>query len=298
MKKQLKTTLKCLLASICLLSAIAFNSSTTESAFAQQANAKDYQNHVYKPQIQYAVDHKLMWLFPDGNFRPEQPITQADLVAGLVNAKALTSGTAVEGLPAGHWAKVYYERAKKDGILDDVAVNPNKVLTREEASLLMNNAWKSMYSRLRDKRQVYSDIAVGNGWIPKKAGKFANGVSTSTSDGLGTVTRGEEAAALYLLNKDVKDTKIGEEIALKFHNSLKSSNGYLVGTVPTMQGKDIRLIIRLKNQNVESYYGGAVKVNASQVDYMAFSVKNSGQAKLLAYYTYNNGTNLTRTNSR
>lgn len=292
MKKQLKTTLKCLLASICLLSAIAFNSSTTESVLAQQGNAKDYQNHVYKTQIQYAVDHKLMWLFPDGNFRPEQPITQADLVAGLVNAKALTAGTAVEDLPAGHWAKVYYERAKKDGILDDVAINPNKVLTREEAAFLMNNAWKSMYRVCRDKRQVYSDFAVGAGWIPKKAGKFANGVSTTAYDGLGTVTRGEEAVALYLLNKDVNDTKVGEEIALMFHNSLKKSNGYLVGSVPNAPGKDIKLIVRFKNKSVVQYKSGdVVKIDASQIFDMQFSVKNSGQAKPIALYEYN-GSNL------
>lgn len=296
MKKQLKNAIKGVIASICLLGTI--NSSATEPAFAQQVIAKDYQAHVYKNQIQYAIDNKLMWLFPDGNFRPEQPITQADLVAGLVNAKGLTTGTAVEGLPSGHWAKVYYERAKKDGILDDVTINPNKILTREEASILMNNAWKSMYIRLRDKRQVYSDVAVGNGWIPKKAGKFANGVPTSTSDGLGTVTRGEEAAALYLLNKDVKDTKIGEEIALRFHNSLKVSGGYLSGEIPTVQGKDVRLAIRTKNNEVMSYKTGKFRIIASDVKDMQFTVKNSGQAKALAFYTYDDVVNLNRSNSR
>lgn len=267
--------------------------------YAAQAVVKDYTNHVYKTYIEYAVKNKFMWLDATGNFKPNQNITQADLVSGLVNAKRLTAGTPVQGLPANHWAKVYYERAKKDGILDGVTVNPNKVLTREEASLMMNNAWKSMYRMYQKKRQVYSDVAVGGGWIPKKAGKFANGVSTSTADGLGTVTRGEEAVALYLLNKDVNDTKVGEDIALKFHNSLKNSGGYLVGTVPSAQGKDIKLVLRFKNNNIVSYKSGnVIKVNASQILDMEFSVKNSGQAKPIALYSYD-GSNLTaRKNAR
>lgn len=243
--------------------------------YASQAVVNDYVNHAYKTYIEYAVKNKFMWLDSAGNFKPNQAITQAELVSGLVNAKGLIVGTAVQGFPASHWAKVYYERAKKDGILDDVVVDPNQVITREEASLLMNNAWKSMYHIYQKKRQVYSDVAVGSGWIPKKAGKFANGVSTTAYDGLGVVTRGEEALALYLLNKDVKDTKVGEEIALKFHNSLKNSDGYLIGAIPSVQGKNIRLLVRFKNNSVVTYKSGSsLKVNAGQIFDMEFSVKN------------------------
>ncbi|WP_197187624.1 S-layer homology domain-containing protein [Brevibacillus agri] len=296
MKRHIKKVIKGVIAATIALGVV--QSVSPQGTYAAQA-VTDYSGHAYKSYIEYTIQNKLMWLFPDGNFRPEQPITQADLVAGLVNAKALTAGTAVEGVPAGHWAKVYYERAKKDGILDDVVVNPNKVLTREEAAFLMNNAWKSMYRVCRDKRQVYSDFAVGAGWIPKKAGKFANGVSTTAYDGLGTVTRGEEAVALYLLNKDVNDTKVGEEIALKFHNSLKISNGYLVGTIPRVQGKDIKLVVRFKNNDGATYKAGSdVKVNASQIFDMEFSVKNSGQAKPIALYSYDRSNLTTRKNVR
>jgi hypothetical protein len=263
-----------------------------------QTVQKDYENHPNRAAIEYVVKNKLMWLYPDGNFRPEQPVTQADLVAGLVNAKALTIGTEVTGLPANHWAKVYYERAKKDGILDGVTLNPSKVLNREEAALLMNNAWKNIFKAYQNKRQVYSDIAVTSGWLPKKSGKFVTGVSTTAYDGLGNVSRGEEAVALYLLHNDAIGTKAAENIALQFHNSLKVSGGNLKGKVPTVKGKDIRLLIQFQNGKIVSYFSGDFMVNASQVKFMEFTVKNSGESKSLARYTYDSGTNLIRKNTR
>ncbi|WNC17892.1 S-layer homology domain-containing protein [Brevibacillus brevis] len=270
-----------------------------QATYAAQIVAKDYTNHAYKTHIEYVVKNRLMWTYPDGNFRPDQAITQADLVVGLANAKGLTTGIPVSGLPANHWAKVYYERAKKDGILDSVVINPSKVLNREEAALLMNNSWKSMFKSYQKKRPVYSDVAVNSGFLPKKAGKFANGVSTTAYDGLGSVTRGEEAIALSLLHKDVLDTKNAEIIAQQLHNSLKISGGYLKGKVPTASGKDIRMFIVFKNDNAASFYSGDdFMVNASQVKFMQFTVKNSGQSKALASYEYSSGTDLTRKNTR
>lgn len=297
MKKQAGKAFKGLVAAAIILGSLPVIPSVTESVYAQQV-VKDYQNHVYKNQIQYVVQNKLMWLYPDGNFRPEQPITQADLVVGLANVKGLINIAPVPGLPANHWAKVYYERAMKDGILNGVAINPNKVITREEAAVLMKNAWQNLRTVYKNSRQVYSDVAVNSGWLPKKSGKFANGVMTTTFDGMGSVSRGEQAQALYMLHNDFKDIAAGEKIAAQFQGSLKVAGGYLRGTVPVVHGYDIRAIAVLKNGNVISNKGGGIILNASQIDYMQFSVKKSGSAVALALYDYENFSTLARKNVR
>lgn len=263
------------------------------------AKLSDYQNHPHRDAIDYVVKNKLMWLFPDGSFQPDKPITQADLVAGLVNVKGLTVGEPVQGLPANHWAKIYYERAEKDGILNEVTVNPSKALTREEAGLLINNAWKNLRHVYKDKPQSYASIAVSSGWLPAKAGKFPNGVSTTLYDAFGEVTRSEEAVALYSLHRDFVGIIEGEKIATQFHNSLKLSSGRLRGNVPAVEGLNIRLLIRFKDGKAKSIYSGdTLNVVASQVHHLEFTVKRKNEATLLAIYKYADLSNLTRINAR
>jgi len=263
-----------------------------------QTVQKDYENHPNRAAIEYVVKHKLMWLFPDGNFRPEQPITQADLVAGLVNVKGLTQGVSVPGFPQNHWAKVYYERAMKDGILDDVSINPNKVLNREEAGLLMNNAWKNLRSVFAKKRQSYSEVAVSNGWLPPKSGVFSNGVQTTLYDALSYVSRAEESVALTVLHRDILGIREGERIASQIHQSFRISGGYLTGIIPTVKGYSVHLLARYKNGNGLSIKSGKVMLNVSEISYLELSVQRTGEAVPLALYNYLKLPSLERVNIR
>lgn len=280
-----KSLLFTTLALVTLMSS-SYSTHAATTTVKEQVTVKDYTKHPQRTAIEYVVKNKLMWLFPDGNFRPDQPITQADLVTGLVNVKGLMVGEPVQELPANHWAKVYYERAKKDGILELVTINPSKVLTREEAGLLMTNAWKSLRKRYKNPAQSYASVAVTAGWLPEKAGKLQNGVSTTKYDAIGGVTRSEEAAALYSLHRDFVGIIEGEKIANQFHSSLKISEGFLKGTVPTVKGYDIRLLIAFKNGTVKSIYSGAIDQNAHQIDYMQFTVQRDGESASLAIYDY------------
>lgn len=265
---------------------------------AAQVIQNDYQTHPYKADIEYAVQHKLMWLFPDGNFRPDQPVTQADLVTSLTAVKGLTSGTPVMELPANHWAMVYYERARKDGILDGVDINPTKVLNREEASQLMVNAWKSVRRTYQNPMQYFIGDAVTSKWLPAKPGYFPNGVSTTTLDSMGSVTRGEQAVAMHLLHTDLSGIASAEKIALQFHNSLKVSGSMAKGHIQAVKGYDIRLLVVTKDRNVVEFTSGNVSFNVNNTAFAEYSVKRSGESTPLSFYYYQSFPSLERTNRR
>lgn len=268
-----------------------------ESAFvfAAQANQaiKDYQNHVHKADIEYAVKNQLMWLFPDGNFRPDQTITQADLVVGLVQVKGLKEGVAIKDFPVGHWAKTYYERAVKDGILKDVAVEPNKVLTREEAAFLVINAWESVRkSRTRKdselfKNHSYIQYTVSSGWIVPKTGHFPNGVLTNKFDSKTLVTRGDAASSLRKLHEDYIGIQDAEIIFNQFHQSLTLSKGVLTGFIPN-NGK-YSLNINFYGQKVQDYEKvGKFSLNISNYSEMIIRIVRKGEAVPLVYNQYAN----------
>lgn len=267
----------------------------TQAAAVKQ---NDYQNRPDKAAIEYVVKNKLMWLYPDGNFRPDQTITQADLIAGLSNVKSLSQGIAVPELPANHWAKAYYERAKKDGILMDVQIAPTKVLNREEAARLMTNAWKNLRTRYQKVPQYFIAYAVDSQWILEKAGKFPNGVSTSKYDSLGTVTRGEQAIALYNLHRDLLGINDAEKVALQFHNSLKVSGSTLTGTIPSVKGYDIRLLVRMKDGKALTFTSGKLSFNTLNASYAEFTIKRSGESIPLSWYYYQKFPSIERVNSR
>lgn len=259
-----------------------------------QTVQKDYVNHPEKANIEYAVKNRLMWLYPDGNFRPEQPITQADVVAGLVNVKGLTVGTPVQGFPANHWAKVYYERANKDGMLNGVVISPNKVLTREEVAKLLVNAWQNVRASVTQKNSEfrkndsYVQFVVGSRQMRPKAGKFPNGVATSLYDSFGSLTRAELAYTLSFMKKDFMEVREAEVIADKMHNSIKISGGYITVTAPKTR-KELEakfFIVTKSNQYLDTLEKGYLKHPIADVQRILVSVKNKDTNTALVGYRY------------
>lgn len=268
--------------------------SQSVDAAAQQIT-KDFQNHKYKLNIEYVVENNLMWLFPDGNFQPDKQLTQAEIIAGLVQTKKLTQGSAVPGLPAGHWAKGYYEKAMKDGVLKNVVIAPNKVLTREEAAILIVNAWENLrQSRTKKESVEYKgrsniEYVVGSGWITEKSGSFPNGVPTTKYDSKSNMTRGDLAFSLHQLHMDYIGIQDAEKLFMQFNKSMKLSNGILTGTVPSSQKYALDITLYLKGPKViEHEKTGNLLINVSQATEMVVRIVRKGEAIPLAYYHYNN----------
>ncbi|WP_289138173.1 S-layer homology domain-containing protein [uncultured Brevibacillus sp.] len=256
------------------------------SVFAAQTNmaARDYQNHVHKEDIEYAVKSQLMWLFPDGNFRPNQTITQADLVVGLVQVKGLKEGEAIKDFPVGHWAKSYYERAVKDGILKDVAVEPNKVLTREEAAYLLINAWESVrLTRTKKDSEDHKNrsqivYAVATQMAVVKPGEFPNGEKTNLYDSKSLMTRGEAAYSFHQLHIDLTGINESEKLYSQFRSGLKLTNKTLSGDIPSSDKYFLEIKLFLKGSKVKDIKQiGMFTVDVTEAERMDVRVVYKGK---------------------
>ncbi|MDR1559183.1 MAG: InlB B-repeat-containing protein [Clostridiales bacterium] len=89
------------------------------------------------------AEHNVMTGYPDGSFRPAQPITRAELIT--VISRFLNSDSAAKGTPfsdiSGHWAEQNIRLAYSAGIIagyPDGSFRPDAPISRSEAVVLIN----------------------------------------------------------------------------------------------------------------------------------------------------------------
>ncbi|MDF2681930.1 MAG: hypothetical protein K0R47_3120 [Brevibacillus sp.] len=185
----------------------------------------DFAAHPAKESILLGLQKGFIWKYPDGRFYPDKQIVQSQFVASLVAIRGIKETAPVPELPSGHWAKGTYERAQQAGILTDIKIDPNKLLTKEEAAQLVFNAWKP-YRGVKMKGYTHTGALITWGWMdPAPAGqpKFREDLP---------VTRGDAAKMLAYLWKDKGQLELGEKYADELHKTLRSINGKLKGSVP------------------------------------------------------------------
>lgn len=250
-------------------------------ADASQSVISDYSAEPEKGAVEFALKKGFMWMYPDGQFHGEKQISQAQFVAGLVAIRGVKETSPVPQLPAGHWAKTTYERAQKAGILTDVSIDPNKLLTKEETAQLVFNAWKP-YRGVKSKGFTNTGALVTWGWMkPAPAGqpKFREDLP---------VTRGDAAVILRYLWQDKYQLELGEKYAWEFHNSLKVVDGYLIGKVP----KGDRLLylnaqIFTKDNQVLGYDNGdSIRVKVNEINGMTYTITNELDSSDASTYHY------------
>ncbi|MGG4499144.1 S-layer homology domain-containing protein [Brevibacillus reuszeri] len=263
----------------------------TPVTFAQAAAAvkaqpaTDYQNHQYKTAIDYVLNKNVMWKFADGTFKPEVQMTQGQLLTSLVTVMQLKEKTPVVDLPIGHWAKDAYEKANKVGILAGVTIDPNKPLTKEEASLIVNNAWKPYRGGIWPGNTNYQHLQ-SRSILPRVWGQT----------GESPFVRAEGALVLEFLHVEYNGIVSGGKIADQFHASLKVENGFLLGTVPTSKDHIIYGTILLADDSIVYLKPGTkIKVKAN-IKAMVFTVALPKKAGLVTSYSYTELPKLTRVN--
>ena len=118
----------------------------------------------YFQAITTLADQGIITGYADVTFRPDKPITRAEIAAITARLDNLTliTGTAFNDIPSNHWATGYIHSARTKGWVngyDDGTFRPNQYITRAEAAKIINK----MFERLPDNipeniRNPYIDI--------------------------------------------------------------------------------------------------------------------------------------------
>lgn len=250
-------------------------------AAAKSAPASDYANHPAKDAISHGLQKGYLWKYPDGKFHPEQTVTQSQFVASLVAIRQVSEKESVPALPADHWAKDIYERAQKAGILANVPVNPNKLLTKEEAALLVFNAWKPFRGE-KNPNLSNTGALITWGWMkaaPSGQPKFREDLP---------LLRGDAAEILRYLWTDKWQLEQGAKYAEEFHRSLKIVNGNIVGKVPKGDGDFMTRALFVTKQNSRAIFlnGENFVVPLNQVDSLSFTIINTRDSTDAGIYLY------------
>ncbi|ELK42154.1 S-layer homology domain-containing protein [Brevibacillus agri] len=278
----------------CLFASVLTFTSVTGVVFENSVQAaatnKDYESHAAKAAIDFGIQKGYLWL-SGGKFYPNNQITQGQFVASLVAIRGVKETAAVPQLPAGHWAKYSYERAVKAGILNNVKIDPNKPLTKEEAAMLVFNAWKPLRGE-KNPNLSNTGALITWGWMkaaPSGQPKFREDLP---------VTRGDAAEILRYLWTDKWQLEQGAKYANEFHNSLKIANGKIIGKVPKGD-KNFTIIATFvtKQNGREGFVNNqSFSVSLSNVSSLAFFVINSNDSTDASSFRYAKLPSLERTN--
>lgn len=253
-------------------------------AAAKSAPASDYANHPAKDAISHGLQKGYLWKYPDGKFHPEQTVTQSQFVASLVAIRQVSEKESVPALPAGHWAKDIYERAQKAGILANVPVNPNKLLTKEEAALLVFNAWKPFRG---EKMKGYTNTGalVTWGWMepaPKGQAKFREDLP---------VTRGDAAKILRYLWQDKWQLELGRQYHDEFKRSIQVNQDTITGVVPKANDDFLLSVTFVTKDNGRIVYknGESFSVKLSETKkFLVFGISNKKDSSNAGTFRYSN----------
>lgn len=270
------------LAAFLFVGSVLFGTGMDRISAAKAAQRMDYAHHPAKAAIAFGLQQGYMWTYPDGGFYPHHRISQAQFVAGLAAIRGERGIQPVPQLPNGHWAKSVYERANKAGILRDIAIDPNRLLTKEEAAKLVFNAWRP-YRGEKNKHYTNTGALVTWGWMkpaPPGQPKFREDLP---------VTRADAAEILRYLWQDKWQLELGKQYADEFHRSLKVENGGISGRVPKGDGNfKMRVTFVMDGYGREIFHNSeSFKVNLANVSpNLVFSITNVHDSSDAGEYRY------------
>lgn len=182
--------------------------------------------------ISQVVAAKLMTPYPDGNFRPEQVISRADLASILVKTFQLDKRVAaqqrilvqVPDVPTTHWAYNDIQTVLKTGIMKGYRGNlffPNQKINRAEAFSIIAQAYGVFQFPDQTVQQIlarYPDSAQLPGWAKKSMATalYEGFVNTDRNGNLAPnipMTRGDMAYALsqYLARQQTPATNLDQD---------------------------------------------------------------------------------------
>jgi len=195
MKKKL---LSIILAAVMLLSLM------PTAAFAQYGVFSDTSGHWAEAAIETWTGHGVLSGYPGGEFKPNSPITRAELAAVLnrVMGYTATTDTAFTDVPAGEWYASDIAKLFAAGIMagdgNDV-MRPTANITREEAAVMIARAFAVPENA--ENINPFPDAAEISGWASflvegMKAAGYISGDQNGNFNPKAPITRAEVVTIL------------------------------------------------------------------------------------------------------
>jgi uncharacterized lipoprotein YddW (UPF0748 family) len=146
---------------------------------------QDIQGHWAQPCIEHLLDKNVFSGYPDGTFRPEQPVTRAEFAAIVTQAFNLTAQREYQpfaDVPDGHWAREVIEQVYRAQWLSGYANNtfrPNELMPRVQVlvALAAGLGLVPLYPAIAAVKHTFADAAQ----IPSYA---ITGVASALEHGL------------------------------------------------------------------------------------------------------------------
>lgn len=258
--------------------------SSKQSIVKSSDRQKDYAKHWAVKEINLSLQNKWLGNYQDGNFRPDEPITQSQFLSALVSLHRL-----IEKQPhaetANSWAKEAYEKAAKAGwMTPDIKIHPDQGITRYEAAAWITNAWGhkqtdvfqyTYYNKLLLSSHKFVDgLYQPNGRLASKSMRFIQQTALMTD----SFTRAEAAHTFYLLSSRINNLNECKSWMNQIQKSLVMKNGKLTGRVPVLPD-----VVYIKQASLIQNVDGEIKDLKGD-----FSIEPKG--KLVFGATYNSST--------
>jgi hypothetical protein len=184
-----------------------------------QANAALAQNFPDVPQgnwygrfVDYLAQRHIVSGYPDGTFRPTQPVTRAEFATMLVQSQGLsntpTSTTRFSDVPGGHWASGAIETAATRGWISgypDGTFGPSRQINMTEMYTIAAKLIPGSKITTRQAQQLLSQFRDGSsvpGWAKQdvgttlKNGTFVSEVTPKQIDPFAIAQRADVADVL------------------------------------------------------------------------------------------------------
>lgn len=121
----------------------------------------DTESHWAKNAIAWAVTNQWVQGYPDGSFKPDKPMTRAEIVSVLMrDQSAVRVKSNVLNDIEGHWAQNAIQNALDAGYIQgypDGSFKPQRALTRAEAVCILNRYFK-LSAKDGKKELMYTDL--------------------------------------------------------------------------------------------------------------------------------------------
>ncbi len=131
-----------------------------------QANLSDYAGNWAEPFIKVLIDKNIIVGYPDGTFKPDQPVTRAEFAALLNKAFELPpirESIAFKDVPANYWAAAVIDKAYRSGFLagyPNKIFGPNQNIIRIESLVSLTNGSKLVPDGSPDRvDELFADAA-------------------------------------------------------------------------------------------------------------------------------------------